>query len=177
MHSRNEYLKVVKERHFRAKTKKEKSQILNEYCSNTEQPRKHVIRKIHRADLRPKQRKKRKEIYDGEVKAALGKIWEIFDYPCGQRLKSLLEAEVDRLRGFGEIEMPDEAVLKLKMMNSATIDRKLKHQREFLRLSRSKSGPKPGYLFKAEDSYKAYPVGYLKCGLCGNGFGCPLWLF
>jgi len=24
--------------------------------------------------------------YDGQVKAALAKIWEIFDYPCGQRL-------------------------------------------------------------------------------------------
>jgi len=35
MHSRNEYLKVVKERYFRAKTKKEKSQILDEYCCNT----------------------------------------------------------------------------------------------------------------------------------------------
>jgi len=148
MHSRNEYLKVVKESYFVSKTKKEKSQILNEYCSNTGQSRKYVIRKIHRSDPKLKQRKKRKEIYDGEVKAALGKIWGIFDCPCGQRLKPLLEIEVDRLRELGEIEMPDEAVLKLKMMSSATIDRKLKHQREFLHLLRPKRGPKPGYLLK-----------------------------
>ena len=31
MHSRNEYLKVLRERYFKAKTKKEKSQILDEY--------------------------------------------------------------------------------------------------------------------------------------------------
>ena len=37
MHSRNEYLKVVvvKEKYFRARTKKDNSQILDEYCCNT----------------------------------------------------------------------------------------------------------------------------------------------
>ena len=133
MHSRNEYLKVIREKYFKARSKKERSHPesssgLNEYCSNIGQSRKHVIRKIHRAEIRPKQRKKRKEIYDGQVKAALAKIWEIFDYPCGQRLKPLLETEVDRLSEFGEIEIPDEVALKLKIMSSATIDRKLKHQ-------------------------------------------------
>jgi len=128
MHSRNEYFKVIREKYFKARSKKERSQVLNEYCSNIGQSRKHVIRKIHRAEIRPKQRKKRKEIYDGQVKAALAKIWEIFDYPCGQRLKPLLETEVDRLSEFGEIEIPDEVALKLKIMSSATIDRKLKHQ-------------------------------------------------
>ena len=128
MHSRNEYFKVIREKYFKARSKKERSQVLNEYCSNIGQSRKHVTRKIHRAEIRPKQRKKRKEIYDGQVKAALAKIWEIFDYPCGQRLKPLLETEVDRLSEFGEIEIPDEVALKLKIMSSATIDRKLKHQ-------------------------------------------------
>ena len=47
MHSRNEYLKVLRERYLKAKTKKEKSQILDEYCRNTGQARKYVIRKIH----------------------------------------------------------------------------------------------------------------------------------
>jgi len=42
MHSRNEYLKVIREKYFKVRTKKEKSQILNEYCSNTGQSRKHV---------------------------------------------------------------------------------------------------------------------------------------
>ena len=148
MHSRNEYLKVIREKYFKVRTKKEKSQILNEYCSNTGQSRKHVIRKIHKTDPGPKQRKKRKEMYDGQVKAALAKIWEIFDYSCGQRLKPLLEVEVDRLRELREIEISEETALKLKRMSSATIDRKLKRQREFLHLSRSKGGPKPGYPLK-----------------------------
>jgi len=97
MHARDEYLKVIRERYFAVEPREGKSQILNEYCGNTEQSRKYVIRKINRADLSPKQRKKRKETYAGQVKAALAKMWEIFDCPCGQRLKPLLEMELDRL--------------------------------------------------------------------------------
>jgi len=175
MHSRNEYLKVLKEKYLKAKSKKERSQILNEYCSNTGQSRKYVIRKIHGVGLRPKQRKKRKEIYDGQVKSALAKIWEIFDYPCGQRLKPLLEVETDRLREFGELQISDEVTLKLKVMSPATIDRKLKHQREFLYLSRSKSDPKPASLLRQKIPIKltqwdTSEVGYTEIDLvvhCG----------
>ena len=46
-HSRNEYLKVLKEGYFKAGSKKEKSQILAEYCRNTGQSRKYIITKIH----------------------------------------------------------------------------------------------------------------------------------
>jgi len=148
MHSRNEYLKVMRRSYLKTKTRKEKSQLLDEYCRNTGQSRKYAIAKIRRADLRPKQRKKRREIYDGQVKAALAKIWEIFDYPCGQRLKPLLEVETDRLREFGEIEVSDEVTSKLKVMSPATIDRKLKHQKEVLHLSQSRNSPKPGSLLR-----------------------------
>ena len=148
MHSRNEYLKVMRKSYIKARSRKEKTQILDEYCRNTGQTRKHVITKIHKAELRPKQRKERKETYGGQVRAALARIWEIFDYPCGQRLKPLLEMELDRLRQLGEIEVPDDIALKLRMISSATIDRKLKHQREFLYLSRTKGGPKPGYILR-----------------------------
>ena len=149
MQSRNQYLKVLRERYLKAKAKKEKTQILDEYCRNTGQARKYVIRKIQPGvDLRPKQRKRRKQTYDGQVTAALAKVWEIFDCPCGQRLKLILEVELDRLRDLGELRVCDEVALKLKRMSSATIDRKLKHQREVLHLLRSKGTPKPGSLLK-----------------------------
>jgi len=177
MHSRNEYLKVLKEKYLKAKSKKERYQILNEYCSNTGQSRKYVIRKIHGVGLRPKQRKKRREIYDGQVKSALAKIWEIFDYPCGQRLRPLLEVEIDRLRELGELQMSDEVTLKLKKMSSATIDRKLKHQREVVHLLRSKGSPKPGSLLLKQKipirltEWDTSKVGYVEMDLvvhCGS---------
>ena len=80
MQSRNQYLKVLRERYLKAKAKKEKTQILGEYCRNTGQVRKYVIRKIQPGvDLSPKPRKKRKQTYDGQVTTALAKVWEIFD--------------------------------------------------------------------------------------------------
>ena len=149
MRSRNQYLMVLRERYLKARTKKEKGRILDEYCGNTGQARKYVIRKIGAGvDLGPKQRKKRKEHYDGQVKAALARVWEIFDCPCGQRLKPILAAEVARLRELDEMRVSDEVAFKLGRMSSATIDRKLKHQREVLHLLRSRGGPKPGSLLK-----------------------------
>lgn len=176
MHSRDEYLRVIKERYFRARARKEKTQLLDEYCLNTGQSRKYVIWKIHRAGPDPKRRKKRQETYDGRVRAALAKIWAIFDYPCGQRLKPLLETEVERLRGFGEIAIDDEVAVKLKVISPATIDRKLKREREYLQLLRAKGGPKPGYLLKQKipirlTAWDTSQVGYIEADLvvhCGS---------
>ncbi len=154
MHSRNEYLKELQQRYFQTRSKKEKSSILDEYCRNTHQNRKYVIRKIRffRSSA-PRRRKKRKVIYDGYVKAALAKVWEIFDYPCGQLLAPLLKTEVARLRQFEEIFIPNEVAEKLKTISPATIDRKLKHQREVLHLKRSRAKPKSSSLL-----YRKIPI-------------------
>ena len=177
MHSRNEYLKVLRERYLKARTRKEKSRILDEYCSNTGQARKYVTRKMEPGvDLRTRQRKKRKETYDEQVRAALARVWEIFDYPCGQRLKPILEMEVDRLRELGELMVSDEVAVKLRSISSATIDRKLAHQREVLHLLRSKGGPKPGSLLKQKipirlTRWDTSQVGYIEMDLvvhCGS---------
>ena len=54
------------------------------------------------------------------------KCWEMFDYPCGQRLKPLLSEEVKRLRELGELTCSDEVADKLKIISSRTIDEKLR---------------------------------------------------
>jgi hypothetical protein len=177
MHSREEYLKVVRERYWKAKSKKEKTQILDEYCQNAGQSRKYVIRKIRlRAVAYQKARKRRKEVYDAEVRAALAKVWEIFDYPCGQRLKPLLQIEVDRLRRLGELSSSEEVAAKLKRISPATIDRKLKHQREVWHLLRSRGGPKPSSLLQRKipirlTQWDTSQVGYIEADLvvhCGS---------
>jgi len=59
MSARNQYLKVLQERYFMAKSRKEKSSILDEYCQNTGQNRKYVIRKIRSPIFsEPKKRKR-----------------------------------------------------------------------------------------------------------------------
>jgi len=151
MMARKEYLLVLRKKYYQARTRKEKTQILDEYCTNTGQARKYVIRRIQqRADLRMRKRKPRREIYDGEVTAALAKVWEIFDYPCGQRLKPVLDTEVKRLREMGELKITEEIASKLKSIGSATIDRKLRKQREIFHLQRARGVPKPGSLLKSK---------------------------
>ena len=92
MKSRDQYLKMLRERYMKAKTKKEKTEMLDEYCRNTGQARKYVIRKMQFVvDLRTKPRKRRKQVYDSQVTAPLAEVWEMFDRPCGQRLKPVLD--------------------------------------------------------------------------------------
>jgi hypothetical protein len=174
MHSRKEYLQVLREKYIKAQSKKEKSQILDEYCGNTGQVRKYVIRRIQARVNLCTCKKKRKALYDGEVTAALVKIWSIFDYPCGQRLKPILTEELDRLIRFGEIVISEEVFLKLKVISSATIDRKLKHQREVLRLLQTKTGQSPTYILKPKiairlTAWDTSIVGYNEMDLVAHG--------
>jgi len=133
--ARKQYMETLREKYLKA-GKAEKGGILDEYCRNTGQERKYVIKKFRYKVKLKETRKAKKEYYDGYVKAALAAVWKIFDYPCGQRLKPLLKAETDRLRNFEELKCSDEVAEKLKKMGSATIDRKLKHEKEVLLLNK-----------------------------------------
>jgi len=106
-------------------SQKKRSGLLDEAEKRTKLNRKHLIVK-----LRPKTnpdklsycKKKRKQYYDNSVKPALVRMWQIFDCPCGQRLKPLLETETERMRKLGELLCPDK------------IAEKLKHQKEIERI-------------------------------------------
>jgi hypothetical protein len=70
----------------------------------------------------------------------------------------------------GEIEIPDEVASRLTMMSSATVDRKLKYEREFLHLSRAKGGPKPGSVLKQKipirlTEWDTSRVGYIEADI------------
>ena len=126
-------------------------------------------------NLNPRTRK-RVPTYDGVVTATLVKIWDIFDYPCGQRLKPILDVELDRLMQFGEIVISKEVLLKLMDISSATIDRKLKHQREVLHLLQTKTSQSPTYILKPKipirlTEWDTSIVGYTEMDLvahCGS---------
>ena len=100
MHSRNQYLKQLRIEYLRTESKKEKGKpwtnfqgkLLDEAEKRTGLRRKHLIRKLRvlsNLDKKKAKWRRRKQVYDGYVKVALVKCWEIFDYPCGQRLKPL----------------------------------------------------------------------------------------
>jgi hypothetical protein len=64
-------------------------------------------------------------VYGRLVRAALETLWEIFDRPCGQRLKPLVEEEVVRLRALGELKIDEKTARQLRRVSPATIDRLL----------------------------------------------------
>ena len=87
MHSREQYLARVREE-YRNADKKTKTRLLNEARKRTRLNRKVLIGKLaHQpAPPRTQRRRPRQAAYDSKVTVALVKVWEIFDYPCGQRL-------------------------------------------------------------------------------------------
>src|SRR3989338_8748157 len=137
MQSRNQYLLELRTEYLRVRSKKTRGELLNEAEKRTKLARKHLIVKLRpksNLDRDESQRKKRKQRYDNSIKPALVRMWQIFDHPCGQRLETSLRDETDRLRLRNELICSDEVASKLKQMSSATIDRKLKHQKEIERI-------------------------------------------
>jgi len=160
MNARNQYLSVLRKNYLQAKSKKEKTLLLNEYCKNTHLNRKYVIRKINQSWLWDKQgrvktttKKRKKKQYQEETIQALVRLWEIFDYPCGQRLKPLLLEETERLRKLGEINISDKVARQLKKISSATIDRRLKKKKEAMLQLRRRGLAKPKSLL-----YQKIPI-------------------
>lgn len=147
MQSRNQYLKELRLEYLKIKSKKRKGELLDEAVRRTRLKRKYLIRKLKpksNLDRKKEDRKKRKVIYDGYFKVALIRVWEILDYPCGQRLvSSLRETDlVEKLRKEGELECSEEVAIKLKKIGSTTIDEKLRHQKEVLRQLQKKGQSK-----------------------------------
>ena len=131
---RNKLLKIlVEKKGYHSKSKKEKSKLLDEYCSLTGQNRSYVIRKIHNKGYLKLLKRKRKPKYDQEVIDTLAQLWEKFGFPCGKKLEILLKREVDKLRKTGELKCSDEIAQKLKEITSSTIDLKLRKKKRYWR--------------------------------------------
>lgn len=126
MRARNQYLSTLLERYLKAE-KAQKGRLLDEYCRNTRQNRKYVIRKISRMAFGlPRVRKKRAAVYGYDVRAALEALWRVFDFPCGQRLAPVVRAELGRLRRMRELAISERTAEKLLRVSPATIDRLLR---------------------------------------------------
>jgi hypothetical protein len=138
MHSREQYLESVRQE-YRKADKRRKTQLLNEARRRTRLNRKVLIRKLaHPAPIAGKHRP-RGATYGVDVVSALVKVWEIFDYPCGQRLAPALRSEVTRLRRAGELRCSDEVAGKLHSISPKTIDRLLAREKRVRQLKRQRN--------------------------------------
>jgi hypothetical protein len=105
--------------------------LLNEARKRTKLNRKVLIRKLTRvpAAAGKARRRPRGTIYGGDVKAPLIQVWELFDFPCGQRLAPVLREQTERLRASGWLKCSPEAAGLLREISPKTIDRLLKRER------------------------------------------------
>lgn len=155
--SKKELLSAIKPRYLKA-NKKEKSKILNEFCTNVSYARKYAI-KILAAGYDHKRvanigRKKRKQKYSFAVFEAIRLIWETLDFPCGARLQPMLVEIYQVLARRKEIIAHDEIEQQLKTISSSTLDRRLKKEKERRHLKRNRGMTCKGSLLKSSISIR-----------------------
>ncbi len=139
MHSREQYLERVREEYGKA-SRQEKTRLLDEARKRTRLNRKVLIRKLaHPPKPNSGQRSRRKATYGAEVVTALVKVWEIFDYPCGQRLAPALRDQVERLRQAGELRCSAEVAEQLGRVSPKSIDRLLAREKRVLGLRQNRN--------------------------------------
>ena len=184
--TRKEYLKRVKKRYLKA-NKKEKSSMLSEFVKNTGYNQKYAIRILAPAHSYKNFSINRKVhyTYANEDIYWLKKIWEIMDYPCGQRLAPVLPEMISKLVQFKELSIPEITQEKLMYIGSSTIDSRLKPFKQEAR-RKINSTTKPGSLLKKQIpirtiSWNEQRIGYFEldtvahCGDNASGeFICSL---
>ena len=165
--SRIEYLKKVKPRYLKA-GKGNKSDILNEFCKNTGYARKYAIRRLAPQNTISAPRtinRKRGCFYTNEDIHWLSRVWEIMDYPCGQRLEPMLPEMINVLISFNELAIPESIALKLKNIKSDTINKRLKPYRTKLR-RKINSTTRPGSLIKKQIPIRTISWDEMRIGCC-----------
>ncbi|MFH1661559.1 MAG: ISNCY family transposase, partial [Candidatus Falkowbacteria bacterium] len=95
----------------------------------------------------------------------LSKIWEIMDYPCGQRLEPMISEIINVLISFNELSIPESIAIKLKNIKSDTIDKRLKPYKTKLR-RKINSTTRPGSLLKKEIPIRTISWDEIRAGCC-----------
>lgn len=119
------YLNAVKERYNKS-TKKEKTQILNEFCKVCNYSRKHAIKLLSDKAVAnvlafPKKRPGSPPKYSHKAKNRLAELWQVMDYPCSVNLKQALPLWLPY-----DLDTDESIKKQLLTMGSSTIERALK---------------------------------------------------
>lgn len=138
------YLKHLKARYFRS-NRKDKSRILNEFCSTSGMHRKHAIRLLTRTPLGFRNKRTgRPKIYQPKaLLEPLKAIWLATDQMCGKRLKAAMPLW---LPYYQMSTLSNETRSALLSMSDRTIDRLLKPIKS--NYPKRLGGTKPGSLLK-----------------------------
>ena len=149
--AKREYLQAMRERYFRAKTRPQKSSLLDEICATTGYDRKYVTRQLaKRRPGRPTRSKRgRKSVYqDPLLIKPLKEIWKTSNYPCSKRLKAMVPIWLPKYEAmYGRLEESERE--RILTISAATIDRVL-YRTRLQNSGRGKTTTKPGGLLRAQ---------------------------
>ncbi|MFH0952473.1 MAG: transposase [Patescibacteria group bacterium] len=150
--SKKELISIVKTRYLKA-SKREKTGILDEFCQSTGYARKYAIAILAAGydnnRVAKVGRKARKKKYSHEIMAAVVKLWEVLDFPCGQRLKPTLPEMYATLVRFKEMTFNEAIRDGLETISAKTLDRRLEGERKRRRLKRNRGLTCRGNLLKS----------------------------
>jgi hypothetical protein len=193
MKQRQAVTKVTAKRYDQA-GKKEKKQMLDEFCRTTgynrcyarwvlrHQGKRLAVRRgvVVEADLKRRQKRIKARTYDEPVQRALVQIWELLDYLCGKRLVAILPEIISKLEEFKELRLEAEIKAKLLQISAATADRLLQPERRKHEL-RGRGQTRPGTLLKHQIPIRTFAdwneqrPGFVELDLVGHdggiGFG------
>lgn len=167
-----EYVKKIYQRYHQS-TCREKKHILDEFCKVCNYHRKHAIRLLN--DIPPEEHKplqrKRNFLYFHQTISILETIWESAGYPWSLRLKSSLPLWIPWAKE--RFHITPEIKKQLLSISPATIDRRLKNKKYYLR-KRIYSSTRPGYLLKQQipiktDNWDVHTPGFLEVDLVSHG--------
>jgi hypothetical protein len=155
--ARMEYLETIYLRYKKASLK-QKTLILNEFCSNCDYHRKHAIRLLNHfkrfTKPKPKKRGKPSNYNKPSVLEPLKKIWLAANLPCSKRLKVILPLWLPSyVKQFGSLSL--QVVKALHRISPATLDRLLEPARVKYR-GRGRTTTKPGTLLRKQIPIKTH---------------------
>ncbi len=178
MKERKSIYREYAEKYRKAKRKKSKMEILNNFIETTGLNRNYTAtllrNQVKRLKLAVNHGRKKK--YDETVLKPLLRIWKIMDFICGKRLKVVLTAVIINLKAHGWLKLNNEVEQKLNEISASSIDRLLKPERKRLQL-KGHSGTKPGTLLKNQIAVRTWAEwdencpGYFEIDLVGHDGG------
>jgi hypothetical protein len=110
---------------YRLASRRDKTQLLDEFCRVTKRDRKVAIRLLRHPPKRARRRAGRPQKYPNLLRPALEQVWEASDYLCSKRLAPFLPELLETLERHDEMTLSAQHRTALLRISPATIDRLL----------------------------------------------------
>lgn len=176
-----EYYAMIYVRYQKAKSRKEKSQIVSEFCLSYDCHRKHALRLLNGlppTNQRPC-RKKRKPIYSPRLISILESIWESSGHLWSVRLKATILLWMPWIRE--RFALTPEEQRQILSISPAQIDRRLKAKKLWIK-KKVYGSTRAGAILKHQipiktDSWNIRVPGYIESDLVSHCGGNASGLF